>query len=52
MIAELLSPTMQAVLTLAVVAGMFAMFIRETYPAEVVAIAGRLRHAGRRVPAL
>ena len=40
MIAQFLSPTMQAVLTLAVVAGMFIMFIRETYPTEVVAIAG------------
>lgn len=40
MIAELISPTMQAVLTLAVVGLMFAMFIRETFPAEVVAIAG------------
>ena len=40
MIAELLSPMMQAVLTLAVVGLMFAMFIRETFPAEVVAIAG------------
>ena len=31
---------MQAVLTLLVVLGMFALFVRETYPAEVVAIAG------------
>ena len=35
-----LSPTAQAILTLGVVALMFAMFLRERYPAEVVAIAG------------
>ena len=35
-----LNQTMQAVLTLLVVLGMFALFVRETYPAEVVAIAG------------
>ncbi len=40
MIAEMLSPAMQSILTLGVVAAMFVMFVRETYPAEVVAIAG------------
>jgi di/tricarboxylate transporter len=35
-----LSQTGQAVLALAVVAGMFALFIKEVYPTEVVAIAG------------
>lgn len=34
------SQTSQAVLALLVVAGMFAMFLRETYPTEVVALAG------------
>ncbi|MFT5870965.1 MAG: di/tricarboxylate transporter [Paracoccaceae bacterium] len=40
MIAHSLSPVMQAVLTLTVVAVMFVLFIRERYPTEVVAIAG------------
>ena len=40
MIAYSLSPVMQAVLTLTVVAVMFVLFIRERYPTEVVAIAG------------
>ncbi len=40
MLVDLLSPQMQAVLTLAVVVGMFVFFIRETYPTEVVAITG------------
>ncbi len=40
MLVDLLSPQMQAVLTLAVVLGMFVLFIRETYPTEVVAITG------------
>ncbi|MEZ5777960.1 MAG: SLC13 family permease [Paracoccaceae bacterium] len=35
-----LSPDGQAILTLAVVAGMFVLFVRERYPTEVVAIAG------------
>ncbi|SLN41883.1 Citrate transporter [Roseovarius gaetbuli] len=35
-----LSQTGQAVLALAVVATMFVLFVRETYPTEVVAIAG------------
>ncbi|MBU2980756.1 SLC13 family permease [Lentibacter algarum] len=35
-----LSQTTQALMTLAVVAGMFALFVRETYPTEVVAIGG------------
>ena len=35
-----LSQTAQAVLALVVVAVMFALFVRETYPTEVVAIAG------------
>ncbi len=35
-----LSSTMQAVVALAIVLGMLAMFIRETYPVEVVAIGG------------
>ena len=34
------SATAEAFLTLAVVAGMFVMFVREVYPAEVVAIGG------------
>jgi di/tricarboxylate transporter len=40
MLADLLSPATQSVLTLAVVGAMFVLFIRETYPTEVVAIAG------------
>jgi len=40
MLAEFLSPTTQGLLTLAVVAMMFVLFIRETFPTEVVAIAG------------
>ena len=40
MLAEFLSPTMQGVLTLGVVAVMFVLFVRESFPAEVVAIAG------------
>ena len=40
MLADLLSPATQSILTLAVVAAMFVLFIRETYPTEVVAIAG------------
>ena len=40
MLAEFLSPTAQGLLTLAVVAVMFVLFIRETFPTEVVAIAG------------
>jgi len=40
MLADLLSPATQSILTLAVVAVMFVLFIRETYPTEVVAIAG------------
>ena len=40
MLAEFLSPSTQGLLTLAVVAVMFVLFIRETFPAEVVAIAG------------
>ncbi|WP_424942259.1 SLC13 family permease [Aliiroseovarius crassostreae] len=35
-----LSQTTQAILSLFVVLGMFALFIRETFPTEVVAIAG------------
>ncbi len=35
-----LSQTTQALMTLAVVVGMFALFVRETYPTEVVAIGG------------
>ena len=35
-----LSPDMRAILTLLVVAAMFALFIREVYPPEVTAIAG------------
>jgi len=35
-----LSQTGQGILTLAVVAAMFALFVREIYPTEVVAIAG------------
>ena len=34
-----LSPMAEALLTMAVVVGMFTLFMRETYPAEVVAIA-------------
>jgi di/tricarboxylate transporter len=34
------SQTTQAVIALCVVAGMFVLFVRETYPTEVVAIAG------------
>ena len=40
MIADLAATYGQQILVLAVIAAMFAMFIRETYPAEVVAIAG------------
>ena len=35
-----LSQTTQAVLSLVIVVGMFALFVRETYPTEVVALAG------------
>lgn len=35
-----LSQTAQAILTLCVVAGMFVLFLRETYPTEVVALGG------------
>lgn len=35
-----LSQTVQALLALGVVVGMFALFVRETYPTEVVAIGG------------
>ena len=35
-----LSQTASAIMTLCVVVGMFVLFMRETYPAEVVAIAG------------
>ncbi|QIE47425.1 SLC13 family permease [Pseudohalocynthiibacter aestuariivivens] len=35
-----LSQTTQALMTLSVVAVMFALFVRETYPTEVVALAG------------
>ena len=35
-----LSPDGEAILTLAIVVGMFVMFVRETYPTEVVAIGG------------
>ena len=34
------SQTAQALMTLAVVAAMFALFVREVYPTEVVALAG------------
>ena len=34
------SQTTQAVIALSLVAGMFVLFVRETYPTEVVAIAG------------
>ena len=40
MIAELLGPNGAAVTTLLIVAGMFVLFLRESYPTEVVAIAG------------
>ncbi len=40
MISLSLDPTMQAILSFAVVIIMFALFARETYPTEVVAIAG------------
>ncbi len=40
MIQDFVSPTGVALLTLAVVAAMFVMFVRERYPAEVIAIAG------------
>jgi len=40
-LAELLaSPSFDAYLTLAVTAAMFALFVTEIYPAEVVAMAG------------
>ena len=35
-----LSETGSAVLSLIIVVGMFALFLRETFPTEVVAIAG------------
>ena len=35
-----LSQPMQAVIALAILVGMFAMFLRETYPVEVVAVGG------------
>ncbi len=35
-----LSPTTEAVLALAIIAGMFAAFVREIYPVEVVALTG------------
>jgi di/tricarboxylate transporter len=35
-----LTPTAEAVLALAIVAAMFALFVREVYPAEVVAMTG------------
>ncbi|MCC6305681.1 MAG: SLC13 family permease [Rhodobacteraceae bacterium] len=35
-----LPPTAEAVLALAILAGMLVLFVRETFPAEVVAIAG------------
>ncbi len=35
-----LSPTTEAMLAIAIILGMFVLFIRETYPVEVVAIAG------------
>lgn len=37
---ELLPPDLAAPLALAIVAGMFVLFLRETYPVEVVAIGG------------
>jgi len=40
MILPEISPTSEALLTIGVVLGMFAMFVRETYPTEVVAIGG------------
>ena len=40
MIAELLGPNGAAIAALLIVAGMFALFLRETYPTEVVAIGG------------
>ncbi|MGC9420892.1 MAG: SLC13 family permease, partial [Rhodovulum sp.] len=40
MIALPLPPTGMALLSLAVVATMFVLFVRERYPAEVIAIAG------------
>ncbi len=40
MIADMLSPDMQALMTLGVVALMFALFLKEVFPTEVVAIAG------------
>ncbi|TCO70464.1 SLC13 family permease [Rhodovulum euryhalinum] len=40
MIALPLSETGMAILSLAVVAAMFVLFVRESYPAEVIAIAG------------
>ncbi|MGB0967355.1 MAG: SLC13 family permease [Halocynthiibacter sp.] len=39
-LAEILSPTGQAIVALCVVAAMFVLFLRESYPTEVVAIAG------------
>ncbi len=35
-----MSQTAQALITLAVVLGMFVLFVRETYPTEVMAIGG------------
>ncbi|MBK5935172.1 di/tricarboxylate transporter [Rhodovulum imhoffii] len=40
MVSQLLSPTGTALLSLAVVGVMFVLFVRERYPAEVIAIAG------------
>ena len=40
MIQTALDPTLAAILSFAVVAGMFVLFARETYPTEVVAISG------------
>jgi len=40
MILPEISPTSEALLTIGVVLGMFALFVRETYPTEVVAIGG------------
>lgn len=40
MLSSFFSPDAQAILSLTVVAIMFVLFIRETYPAEVVAISG------------
>jgi len=40
MITSLLSPDAAAILALTVVAVMFILFVRETYPAEVIAISG------------